>query len=378
MFKNFTKILSLMVMVVLVFGLCGWTIWDKKGTKVYKIGAILPLTGPAAQIGEWQKKSIDLAIDEINIKGGIKGKKLQLIYEDSKSDSKEGISAFNKLISVEKIPFSFTCLSSVSNALIPIADKNRVNILMLAVSLPGIADKSKYAFRCNVGSDDEAKAMATFLAEDLKLKKLAVFYINDEFGIGALKVLKEKYKNAGGSIVWEDSYHPNGTDFRSSLVQIKETKAEGVYIIGYVQASAIAMKQIREVEINLPIFANMALTVPIFTKTAGSAAEGVYFTTNMFNPDSQETRVVKFMQDYKLKYGDTPNFFSAFAYDGAKMIAEAISKRGYSNEGIRQGLLAIKNFPGVVGDFDVLPNGDIKFPTRIVRFEKGKINDVKK
>lgn len=366
------------VCLVLVGGLVltSFTGCAKKEPEVYKIGAILPLTGPGANIGEWQKNGIDLAIEEINKSGGINGKKVEVVYEDSKLQAKEGVTVFNKIISVEKLPAIFVCGSAVSNAILPIADKQKVNLLMSAVSYTDIASRSPWAFRFYVGSDDEANVMAKYIVKSLKYRKVGVLYISDDFGLGAYNTLKKIFEEKGIKIVWSNSYSPEASDFRSILSSIKNLDIDALYIVGYSKPAAIAMKQARELGINMPILCNMAMSVPPLRKLAGDAAEGSYYTTCLFDSSSKEKIVVEFVKKYVSKYNNQPSFFSGFAYDTIKILCETIRNKGYSSESIQKGLLEIKDFPGIMGTTSILSTGDVKYKVRVVKLEKEQLQEV--
>jgi len=261
------KALLAIVGVVVVVAVVGWLIYRASvppREKVIKIGAVLPLTGPASEIGSWQKQGIDLALQEVNMRGGIAGKKVVVIYEDSKGDPKEGTSAFTRLIADRDIHCVFSSLSSVSSAILPIAHDHRIVLVMLAVSLPGIADRSEWAFRFNVGSDDEAMAMAKFLAARMQRPAVAVYYVNDEFGNGASVTFRKIYEDYGGQVVRMQAYGREQTDHRSNLIKITGSNVRGVYVIGYTKAAVLAIRQMREMGISIPVFANMALSVPVF------------------------------------------------------------------------------------------------------------------
>jgi branched-chain amino acid transport system substrate-binding protein len=367
-----------MAIVIAVIALAAFIVWrlslgPNKGIDVIKIGAVLPLTGPASAIGNWQKKGIDLAVGEINAEGGVRGKQIRILYEDSKLDPKEAVTAIQKLIAAEKIPVVFVCGSGVANAVLPITDQNEINLLMIAVSLPNIADKSAWAFRFNVGSNDEAIVMARFLEQKLKIKNVAVFYINDEFGKGASEVFEKEFGNGNGKIVFSESYEVNASDFRSTIAKAQAKNPEAIYVIGYSRPAAIAMKQIREMALKCYILANMALTVPNMREVAAEAAEGAYYTTCLYDPSSSEENVVKFIKNYQAAYQETPPFFSAFAYDAAKCLELAIRQSGDTAQAINQGLLGISGYQGVMGNTDIMQNGDVIYPVRVVTLKRGKL-----
>lgn len=351
---------------------------EKKEENVIKIGAILPLTGSAADIGNWQKDGIDLSAEQINKHGGINGKRVVVIYEDSQSDPKTGVNAFEKIMATEKnCEVLFCSLTSVSSAIIPLINKRERVLMMLAVSLPGITERSKWAFRYNLGSDDEAEAMAAYLGSK-GVKKVSVAYINDEFGLGALKTFESSYSKVGGKVVTSVSYEADWTDFRTILAKLKDVSSEYIYVIGYVKASVLLIRQMREMGINLPIAANMALSVPSYMKIGGEALEGAIFSVTRFDPDSKDPRVKDFVDLYFNTYGEKPTFFAAFAFDALNLVADAMIREGTTAKKIRIGLLKTVDYNGVMGHVQVKENGNMKFPTRIVRIENGHIVSVTK
>lgn len=350
----------------------------KKEDNEIKIAAILPLTGPAADIGNWQKNGIDLSAEQLNEHGGINGKKLVVIYEDSQSDPKTGVNAFEKIIATEKnCEVFFSSLTSVSSAVIPLINKRQKVLMMLAVSLPGITERSNWAFRYNLGSDDEAEAMAAYLGSQ-GVKKVSVAYINDEFGLGAYKTFQSFYNKIGGEVVTSVSYEADWTDFRTILTKLKSVPSDYVYVIGYVKASVLLIRQMREMSIKLPIVANMALSVPSYMKIGGEALEGAAFSVTRFDPDSKDPRVKDFVDLYFKRYGDKPTFFAAFSFDALNLVSDAIRRKGTAATQIRKGLLDTADYNGVMGHILVKENGNIKFPTRIVRVQNGHIVSVTK
>lgn len=346
---------------------------DPAQEQVVEIGAVLPLTGPSSDIGQWQQKGLDLALKQINEQGGAGNRKLRLVYQDSAGDPRSGLSAFSQILSQRKSPAVISSISSVSNAILPVAQQQQVNVVMLAVSLPNITKQSEYAYRFNVGSEDEAKVMARHLADTLRLNQIAVYYINDEFGLGALEVFKNEFGKSNGKIVWEESYAKDATEHRNALSKMAEANPQGIYVIGYTRASALAIKQLREAGSKLPVFANMALTVPTFASLVGGAMEGATFTTNSFDVSRQEESVRRFTEAYRQAYNEPPNFFGAFAYDALHVIAQSIKSPATAHADIRQGMSAAREFNGVMGRFSVDADRNFRFPVRLVKFTNGQL-----
>jgi len=337
-----------------------------------QIGAVLPQNGPPAQIGAFQKKGIDLAVEQINGQGGIGGAPLQVVYEDSQGDPTKGLSALRKILAVSRVPAVFLSTSGVASAALPDLGDKQVAGLLLAVSLPGITERSPWAFRCNLGSDDEARAMAAHLAST-PLRRIAVAYLDDEFGVGAEKVFQEEARRRGIHVTGSEAYSKDGTDFRTLVEKLRRDRPDAWYVIGFVRSSVNLIQQLRELGVKAPVLGNMALSVPSFLEQGGEALEGATFTATEFDPGSSRPQTKAFVDAYRQKYGETPAFFAGFAYDATRLLALAMEKKGTSADEIRQGLAGIQGYEGVMGSLSVLPNRDIEFPTRVVRNERGTL-----
>ena len=376
---NNRRNLFIAVSVFVVTAIAGYAVWSVKRPPVEEtisIGAVLPLTGPASDIGKWQQKGLDLAVEQINAQRTDGTPKLRLVYQDSAGDPRTGLSAFSQIVAQGKPPVVISSLSSVSNAILPLSKEQKVNAILLAVSLPAITKLSEYAYRFNVGSEDEAKVMATYITRQAKLERVAVYYINDEFGLGALDVFRRDFETTGGQIAWQESYAGAATDHRSVLSKMAQSKAQGLYVIGYTRASALAVKQLREMGNTMPVFANMALTVPTFTQLIGDATEGAIFTTNYFDASTNDERVKNFVQSYTQRYNEPPTFFGAFAYDSLHVIAPLLTSSQTTADNIRAGLTPQKQYTGVMGQFSVDGERNFRFPVKLVQFKQGKLQEI--
>jgi branched-chain amino acid transport system substrate-binding protein len=361
------KIFLLLIYVVIIVVGCG-----KKEPEIVQVGAILPLSGNSANIGKWQQQGIELALEQIKSKSKENKKTIQVLYEDSQGDPKSGLSAFQKLTTTKNLNIVVASLSSVASAILPQLDRNPKTTLMLAVSLPKITEKSKFAFRFNLGSDDEAIAMSKYLS-DKEIKRIGVAYINDEFGVGALEVFQQEIRLTGGELLLAEAYTKDQTDFRTLVTKLVAKQPEAIYVIGYVRASVMLIRQIREMGNKTPVFGNMALSVPSYIEMGGSALDSAIFTVTRFDPDSKDEKVSEFVKAFVGKYSEKPTFFSAFSYDAIMVLQKVIDSTDNSSEAIRDGLLSIKEFEGVMGLISMQQNRDIKFQTRIVQNINGNI-----
>jgi branched-chain amino acid transport system substrate-binding protein len=355
----------------------GWLIYRAyvpPREEVIKIGAILPLTGSAATVGEFQKNGIEVAVSEINESGGINGKKVKVIYGDSKNEGKEGIIVLKKMIDIEKVP---VVLVSQSGVVVPIATQvaSRKDVLLFVTisSVPGITELGDNIFRLFVTSENESRKMAEFVSEKLSVKKVGVFYINDEFGLGGLKTFKQSFGNYGGTVVWEEAYDKTGSDFRSSLLKAAQLRdLQALYIIGYDRAFAIAVKQAREVGIKVPILTSIGMSVPEWINLAGPSAEGVYLTATRFDPESSDENIRAFVEKYNKRFGKNPNVLAAFTYDSVKLLAEAFRAGANTAEELGQKLRQIKDYPATIGTVSFAESREANIRLVIRKIVNGK------
>lgn len=343
---------------------------QKKRIAVIKIGAILPLTGNSANIGNWQKNGINLAIEKINAKGVEPG--IVLLLEDSKGQPSDGLAAYTKL-SIQNVNGYILSLSGVSNAIIPELNKKSKPTFLIAVSLPNITEKGIDVYRFNLGSEEEAIKMSEHLV-NRGIKKISVAYLNDEFGVGALKAFKEKYSQSGREIISEESYLQDQADFKTIALKLKRDNSDGIYVIGYVKASVLLIKQMKELNNQKPIFGNMALTVPSYSELGGEALWGTEFTSvdYVFLNDSFKD---EFTKAYELKYNEKPPFFAAYAYEATIRLCEGL-KNSNSNDSFKKQLLG-KDFQGAIGTYKLLRNRNFLFNVVLVKNDSSKISKIK-
>lgn len=350
-----------------------------KRKDVYDIGAILPLTGPAASEGEFQKLGIELAVDEINQAGGIKGKKLTVFYHDSKYNAKEGISALQALM-LKEIPIVISTMSSVSAPIASyITEQSNYKgpvVLVTSSSAPGVTGKSDWVFRTFLLSENESRAMANFMISKLGKKNIAVYYINDEYGLGAYTTLQNEVNVLGGKIVWKEGFNKGETNHRNVLEKLKTIQHDALYIVGQDKSYALAIKQCKEIGLNTQIFTTIALSVPEWRELIGdSALEGIYYTEAYYSEDSHDEGVKKFVIDYEKKFGKKPNVVAAFTYTIMKMIYETVKDGETDSSIIKEKIKELKNIKSPIGNITI-SGCEADIPARIVVFKEGRPENV--
>ena len=344
-----------------------------------KIGAAFALSGSIAVYGEGFKKCVDLAVEEINAKGGIKGKKIEIVYEDNKSNPKDCVTAVRKLITVDKVPVIFgPAGSSNFMATAPVAQKNRVVLISAQGAAVGLTRAGEYIFRVFPSDTLQGPHLAK-LAVSKGFKKVPVMYVNNDWGLGLKNAFMDAYKKMGGTVTDVIAYDEKKTDYRSELLRASKGNPPAIVNLTYINEGAVQFKQAFEMGIKTQWLCGSAARAPKMVELAGKAAEGVIGTYPSVPQNTKQYQAFK--EAYKRKYGDDKiPIFGDYNYDMVYLTAKAIEKGGTTADGIRKALPQVaKGYRGVTGDKTFDSERSPKFAEYgiwIVR--DGKIEDYKK
>lgn len=364
-------ICCLLLIALLALGF-SWP-WGKKEAKEIKIGVITPLTGDGATYGMATKRGLDLAAEEINNKGGIKGKKLKLIYEDDQMKPEMGINAINKLIHFHKVPVIIGAFgSTITLSIAPIAESNKVVLFSASSTADEIKDAGDYIFRNVPPNSLQGRNAAEFAAQKLNAKTATILYMNNDYGITMKKAFEKSFIELGGKILLIENYNQGDKDFRTQLSKKKEKQPDVIFYPGHYQESGLILKQAKELGIKATFIGGDGSYSPELTKIAGEAAENSYYTLMAMGYGIADNEITKFVKSYKQKYKEAPDVYSAYAYDSLNIIAEAIKKGGYSAEGIKSELYKINGFCGVTGITSFDGFGEANKPFYIYSVRDGK------
>lgn len=364
--KIFVLMMLLFATSILVFG-C-----HRASEQEIKIGCLFPLTGSGSLWGQNGKKGVELAVEEINGAGGILGKKVRVIYEDSQTEPKTAVSAFQKLVDIEGVKVSIVdMISSNVLAVAPIANEKKVVIISPGASSPEITTAGDYVFR-NWPSDAlQGEEAASIAHERLGWKQVAIFYINNEYGKGLRNVFLKKFTSLGGQIMIEEAFEQGASDFKTSISKFRRTKLDGVYLVGYPKEVPIIVKQARELKLDVNFLGTETFEDPGMLEQAGGAAEGVlYLLPKSPAPESGMAR--HFREAFKAKFGEDPGVPADVAYDALLILKWAIEKVGYDPEKVKNQLYLLKNWEGASGITTFDSNGDAIKPFDLKTIKSGQ------
>jgi branched-chain amino acid transport system substrate-binding protein len=302
----------------------------------------LPLTGSQAKFGEIEKRSYEIARDEINSKGGIKGKKVVLQFEDSQGKPEISRSIAEKLIDVRKqslIVGDYS--SSCSKAIAAVAEERKVPYLVVTGAADDITQqKYKYVFRLNPSTAYYSTGLISFFEEIGNPKTIAILYESSDFGTSGADDMEKQAGSFGAKVVLKEKYEKGAVDFKPILSQVKAKRPDVIYMVSYVMDASLLMKQIKELRIDAKLYAGGAagFAIPEFIENARDASEYVV-TSTLWSPQVAYPGAKEFAEKYKTKYGDYPSYHGAEAYSALYIVKDALERAGsWTSEEIRKAL----------------------------------------
>jgi branched-chain amino acid transport system substrate-binding protein len=345
-----------------------------------KVGIILPITGDKAKFGEIEKKSFEMALEEINAAGGINGKKLEFIFEDDTGRPDVARSAAEKLITKDKVVMLGGGYgSSETFAISGVAQQNRIPFLVATGSDDKITEqKWDYIFRLNPPASEYPQALESFLREVAKPKTAAILYENTNFGSSSSRSFQADCDRIGIKVLMNEGYEHGGVDFKPLLVKVKQANPDLVYMVSYVMDAALLMRQSMELQLTPKLFVGggAGFTLPEFQKNAGKAAENI-FSASLWYQTLPYPGAKEYYEKFLKKYGSETEYHGAEAYASATVIADTLKRaKSPSREDVREALAAtdIKTVFGPVKfiSYDKKTNQN-KLPTYLVQWIGGNL-----
>ncbi|HHV71233.1 MAG TPA: ABC transporter substrate-binding protein [Clostridia bacterium] len=371
--------ISLLLMVVLVFTGCGQQgETSKQDEETIKIGTVGPLSGDTATYGVSTKNGVEIAIEEINNSGGINGKKITLIPQDSKGDQAEAANATQKLISQDNVSAIIgAVLSSETLAAAPIANDAGIPMISSSATAPGVPDVGPFIFRNCIADQVQAAQLAEYAVKELNLDKFAVLYTKNDYGEALKDTFVETLKSLDKEPLVVESYVDGDNDFSAQITKIAAQKPQAIYVGGYYTEAAKIAQQAKQKGLEVIFLGGDGFYSPKLLELGGDAVEGVIFTAGFYDKDPDEN-VQKFVAAYKAKFNEDPDMFAAQAYDAAMILIEAIKKAGTTDPAAIQAELAkTKDFPGITGKTSFTENGDAVKDILILKVENGAFKRIR-
>jgi branched-chain amino acid transport system substrate-binding protein len=341
---------------------------------VILLGEVGSLTGSEATFGISARNGIELALNEANAAGGVKGKKLAVRVYDSQGRPEEGAQAVTRLITQDRVVVILgEAASSVSMAMAEKAQAAKVPMITPTSTNPAVTQKGDYIFRVCFIDPFQGQVMAKFAREHLKLSRVAVLQDNKSaYSIGLTDVFSQKFKELGGEVVANESYSKGDTDFRAQLTALRKTRPEAVFVPGYYTDVGIIARQARELGLAVPLLGGDGWESDKLFELGGSALEGSYFS-NHYAVDNPDPVLKEFLAKYQKAYGGVPDSVAALAYDAARVAIEAMKRApDLSGPALRDAIAATKDFPGVAGKITLNAQRDAVKQAVVLKVANGK------
>ena len=327
-----------------------------------KIGSVLSVTGPAAFLGDPELKTLQMYVDDINKKGGVIGRPLQLVHYDDGSDANKANGFAKRLLDDDKVDILVGGTTTGSTmSMVPLAEKSGTPFISLAGAVVIIEPVKKFVFK--TPHTDRMAAEKVF--EDMKkrgITKVALLSETSGFGASGKKETEGVAAKYGITLVANETYGPKDTDMSPQLTKIKGTPGvQAVFVFGLGQGPAIVTKNYKQLGITLPLYQSHGVASDEFLKLAGPAAEGVrlpspaqLIPTKLPANDPQKPVVTAYENAYKAAYKQDVSTFGGYAYDGLMLAVDAIKRANSTDKAkVRDALEATKGFVATSGTFNM-------------------------
>jgi branched-chain amino acid transport system substrate-binding protein len=349
---------------------------DKKtpGQDVWKVGAYLSLSGAETQFGVDTKEGIELAFEEVNQAGGIKGKNVKILFEDDKTNPQEATNKVLQLIDRDKVVAILGEVSSSrSKAGGIVANKKKIPMITPSSTHPEVTQVGPFVFRVCFTDDMQGRMGAEFIVNKLGKKRIAQLFTSDDlYSSGLAHEFRQHVKRLGGEIVIEKSFLESETNFTTYITEIRDAKPDMIYAPIYYTAMVPVARQAKAAGVKGEMFVGGdGWDADTLLIDAGDELEGAYFT-NHYAPDVPWPNSRQFVAKYKERFKREPTSAAAMGYDAAKVLADAIGRaKDDTPDAIRQAIQETTGFQGATGTISIDANRNADKPLVVVQI-KGK------
>jgi branched-chain amino acid transport system substrate-binding protein len=345
----------------------------------FKIGVITSLTGSNAAFGQAHKNGYTIALEEINAKGGLLGKQVELDYYDDQSRPDQAVQGVSKLVDQDRVPIVLGAYSSESTrAIVPVMTQKQIPLIIpTSVADNVMESNSPWIFRICAGSGSFATATLDFLKSNGDPKKLAIVSENTNFGQSNNKSMTEAAKAAGLNLVDSESYQASSPDYKSLLQRVKGKNPEVIYFASYLLDASTLMRQSEQLDLNPKYYTSAgtgfaAAEFPTPEKGAGKYAEYT-FSVSQWLPSAKWQGSQEFDQKYFKLAGSHPAYHAMEAYAVLLVAAAAINNaRSGQAQAIRDAIKQVDLAETPFGPVKFDAHGQNEHPVLITQVQSGQ------
>lgn len=344
-----------------------------------KVGFICPLSGAVAVYGSESLEAAKFALAEIEASKFLGDVTIKLIPADTAGNPGQAAQAVQRMIDADGVTAIFGgCTSPETAASIEITEAAQVPLLSHLAQATALTQKgNKWFVRISQTAKDFSSNAAEWLLKSHKAKSVYILARNDNYGQSLAEAFEEKSKALGVKIAGRVAYEPAGKEFKPILAKLTEVKPDFVSILGFYTDTALIVKQMGELQIKIPTFANTSPAIKQYRDIAGPASDGTYGALYYHAGSIDSDHGKKFVEGWQAKFKRLPTQYEGMGYDGLYVLANAIKTAKaagkLNSEGIRDALLATKDFSGATGSISIKPNGDVARPMPFVQLVDDKL-----
>jgi len=354
-----TKILRTMSAGLIVLLACSAAV----AAPPIKIGGLFAVTGPPSFLGEPERNTAQMVVDEINKAGGVKGRKLELVVYDTGGDATKAVQLATRLIKDDKVAAIIgPSTTGESMAVIPVAEKDQVPLISCAAGIKITEPVKKWVFK-TAQNDSLAVARIYEQLQKQKITKISILTVSDGFGSSGREQLKGQAARYGITIVSDDTYGPKDTDMTSQLTKIRGSQAQAIICWGTNPGPAVIAKNARQLGVKIPLYMSHGVSSKKFIDLAGDAAEGIRLPSGkvlvadlLKASDPQRKSLMAFVKDYQNHFKVEGDHFGGHAWDAVMLLKGAIERGGDTPSTIRDQLEKTRDFHGIGGTFTFSPS----------------------
>ncbi|HDQ04435.1 MAG TPA: ABC transporter substrate-binding protein [Deltaproteobacteria bacterium] len=324
-----------------------------------KIGALFSVTGPASFLGEPERNTAQMMVEEINKDGGINGRKLELIVYDTQGDATKAVQAANRLIKSDKVVAIIgPSTTGDSMAVIPVVERAKIPLISCAAGIKITNPVKKWVFKT---AQNDVLAVSRIYAhmKEKKISKVAIITVSDGFGSSGREQLRLKAPVFGIDIISDETYGPKDTDMTAQLTKIRGSKAQAIICWGTNPGPAVVARNARQLGIKIPLYMSHGVSSKRFIELAGNASEGIILPSGRVivadqlpDSDPQKKALLSYVNSYRERYNVDGDHFGGHAWDAIMLLKGAIERGGAKPAAIRNELEKTKNFAGIGGTFN--------------------------
>lgn len=346
-----------------------------------RIGALFSVTGPASFLGEPEKNTLEMLVKQANARGGVGGRKLELVVYDTQGDVTKSVQLANKLIKNDRVSVIVgPSTTGESMAVIPLAEKEKIPLISCAAGIKITEPVKKWVFK-TPANDHVAVEKILIQAARSKQKNIAIITVSDGFGSSGREQLKAMAGKKGFRIVADEVYGPKDTDMTAQLTKIKSSRPDAIICWGTNPGPAIIARNVKQLGIKTPLYMSHGVASKKFIQLAGAdAAEGIILPAGkltvfdkLTKNDPQAKLLRDYDQAYRKEFGVEASTFGGYAYDAFLLISNALKKGGAPAQ-LRDGLEQSRRVVSISGIFNMSPadhNGLDLSAFEMIRVTKG-------